>query len=91
MTSVSNQTSQVFTVGSRGIFDTKRGSDFANLQPSTSAGIFTEEKWNFCSITPTDNSVLDRTPDVAVLPRSSRPNILLPPQVLLKNTPFTLG
>jgi hypothetical protein len=82
MATVSNQTSQVFTVENRGIFNIKHGRNINDVQTTTSVQKLSVEKKDLFGNTPNvNNNTLDRTPDVAVFPRGSRPNILLPPQV----------
>ncbi|CAB4036350.1 transcription factor E2F3-like [Paramuricea clavata] len=81
MATVSNQTSQVFTVENRGIFNMKHGRNINDVQTTTSVQKLSVEKRDLFGNTPNvNNNTLDRTPDVAVFPRGSRPNILLPPQ-----------
>jgi hypothetical protein len=81
MASVGNQTSQLFTVGNRGMFSIKHQTNINVAQTKSSVEKSNAEKMKLFGNTPNDIGSLDRTPDVAVFSRGSRPNILLPPQV----------
>ena len=82
MASVGNQTSHLLTLGNQRTFSMKNRSN-NTAQASSSKEKPDAEKINSFGDTRSDfNSCLDRTPDDAVLSRGTRPNILLPPQVL---------